>query len=311
MLYLAEAFPHSFPTANILYTISSVGHMQTPEIVARAKQKQLKIIVNQNGVAYPAWHGAGWEATNQWLNATLEQADYIIYQSRFCQIGAEKFLSPPRVPCEVLYNPVDTKLFTPTAFSLKPKNLTLLLGGNQNQQYRLELALQVLKVVLRENPDARLIVTGSLWKPAEEALRWIRKFLQENNLTEKVTFTSKYSQKQAPAIFSQAHILLHTQYHDASPTLILEALASGMPVAYIDSGGVPELVAEAGRGVAVEQNWETINLPAPEEMGKAIFQIMSRYNEYSFAARERAVSQFSLETFIVKHRRIFEKVLEA
>ncbi len=311
MMYLAEAFPHSFPSANIFYAVSSVGQPLRTQIVAKAKEKGLKIIVNQNGVAYPAWHGSGWEITNQWLNATLKQADYIVYQSRFCQVGAEQFLAPPKVPWEVLHNPVDIALFTPTALSLKPKNLTLLLGGNQNQRYRLELALRIFKIVLQENPDARLIVTGGLWEPEDEALSWTKNFLQEHNLTEKVTFTGKYSQKRAPAIFSQAHILLHTQYNDASPTLVLEALASGLPVVYIDSGGVPELVADAGIGIPVEPSWEQINLPDPQDMAEAVLQIMSSYHVFSSAARAHAVSQFSLERFILKHRQIFEKALEA
>jgi glycosyltransferase involved in cell wall biosynthesis len=311
MLYLAEAFPHSFPSANILYTVSSVGHPETVQIVARAKQKHLKIIVNQNGVAYPAWHGPGWENTNHRLSATLEQADYIVYQSRFCQVGAERFLFPPNVPREILYNPVDVKLFAPIAYSLKPKNLTLLLGGNQNERYRLELAIRTLKVVTRANPDARLVVTGHLWKPEEDAINWTRNLLKEMDLLEKVTFTGNYTQEQAPPIFSQAQILLHTQYNDASPTLVLEAMASGLPVVYIDSGGVPELVAEAGIGVPVEHSWDQVNLPEPDVMGNAVVRIMSGYRDFSNLARARAVNLFSLEVFLEKHRQIFEKVLSS
>ncbi len=311
MVYLAEVFPHSFPSANILYAVSSVGHPLRAQIVAKAKQEKLKIIVNQNGVAYPAWHGSGWENTNQVLRATIEQADYIVYQSRFCQVSAERYLSPPNVPSEVIYNPVNTRLFRPIAFSLRPRNLTLLLGGNQNERYRLALALQTLKVILQDNPDTKLIVTGHLWNPEAEAISWTRSFLQEHDLVDKVTFTGAYSQKQAPMLFNQAHILLHTQYNDASPTLVLEAMASGLPVVYLGSGGTPELVDKAGIGVFVEPSWEQINLPDSDEMGKAVLQIMSHYEDFSANARERAINQFSLEMFLEKHLRIFEKVLES
>lgn len=310
MVYLAEAFPHSFPSANILYTVSSVGHPLAEQVILKAKERKIKVVVNQNGVAYPAWHGAGWEKTNQDLNRILEQADYIVYQSQFCQSSARRFLSPPDVPCEVIYNPVDTKLFSPMPGSIRPADLTLLLGGNQFHRYRVELAMRTLKAISRENPSARLIVTGNLWKPEDDATNWTRNILRELNLTEKVTFTGRYSQEQAPSIYGQAHILLHTQYNDASPTLVLEAMASGLPVAYIDSGGVPELVADAGIGVLVEHNWERINLPRPEEMSNAVFQIMSNYREYSDNARERVMRLFSLEIFIANHSRIFEKVLD-
>jgi glycosyltransferase involved in cell wall biosynthesis len=308
-VYLAEEFPHSYPYANILYAVSSIGYPRTPQLVAGAKRRRLKIIVNQNGVAYQAWHGPGWEDTNQHLKSLLDQADYMIYQSRFCQIGAEKFLSPPNVPYEVIYNPVDTNFFIPCASSTKPKDLTLLLGGTQNARYRLELALQTLKALIQKGTDAKLIVTGSLWHPAEAALQWAKDLLTDWGLLEKVTFIGQYSQNQAPLIFNRAHVLLHTQYNDASPTLVLEAMASGLPVVYLDSGGTPELVADAGIGVPVEQSWESINLPNPEEMGRAVMQIMSNYREYADIARDRAVTLFSLEKFIAQHRRVFEKVL--
>lgn len=308
-VYLAERFPHTFPFANILYTVSSVGNPFAPQIVLAAKKRKLKIVVNQNGVAYPAWHGPGWEDTNQWLKATIDHADFIIYQSRFCQASAERFLSPPNVPFDVVYNPVDTELFIPSQKSGKPKSLTLILGGNHNQRYRVELAIQTLKAVTKFDANAKLIITGRLWKPEDDAMEWTKNLLRVLDLRENVVFTGHYSQQQAPGILNQAHLLLHTQYNDASPTIVLEAMATGLPIVYIDSGGVPELVADAGIGVPVEQSWERINLPDPHDMGQAVLQIMSRYQEFSDVARERAVRLFALEIFISKHRQIFEQLL--
>ena len=309
LVYLAEAFPHAYPFANILYTVSSIGHPLTHKIVSTARKKKMKIIVNQNGVAYSAWHGPGWEKPNLIHQSILEQADYIIYQSRFCQVSAEHFLSPPDVPCEIIYNPVDVDHFTPIHLSKKPKELTLLLGGNQYERYRLELAIQTLKTLHLDVPEARLIVTGRLWAPEADAQIWVHNLLQNLNLTEKVIFTGPYTQAQAPGIYVQAQILLHTKYNDPSPNLISEAMACGLPVAYLKCGGVPELVLDAGIGVDVHESWEEINLPDPEKLSAAVLKIMSQYEDFSLRARERAVNYFSLETFIEHHQRIFESVL--
>ncbi len=308
MVYLAETFPHSSPLANILYTVSSVGNPRKPELVASAKKKNLKLIVNQNGVAYPAWHGSGWEAANRKQKAVLDLADFIIYQSEFCRRSAQEFLSPPEIPFEVVYNPVDTQHFCPAA--TRPNGpLTLLLGGNQYERYRLVLALQTLKTLLSDYPAARLIVTGRLWQPEEEAQRWTADLLQSLNLTEQVIFTGPYTQAQAPQIYRQAHLLLHTKYNDPSPTLVPEALACGLPVVYLDCGGVPELVGEAGIGVAVVQSWQKIHLPEPEELAAAVLQVMAHHTEFSDQARARAVAHFDLPKFIQKHQTIFETVL--
>jgi glycosyltransferase involved in cell wall biosynthesis len=309
LTYLGETFPHHFPTANVLYAVSSVAHPLQLKILETAKKKGLKIVVNQNGVAFPAWDGENYEVSNRSLKQKISFADFIIYQSQFCKDSAERYISPPDVPNEIIYNPVDTRLFSPEACSAKPEALTLLLGGNQYEKYRLELALQTLKALHRDVPNARLIVTGNLWLPRDKAETWTKQALHDMNLTAHVTFTGTYAQTDAPKLYSQAHLLLHTKYADPSPGLVLEAMALGMPVVHLDNGGVPELVGDAGIGVPVEHDWDKINLPNPQAMADAVMQVYARREEFSQKARQRAVDLFSLEKFVSKHKEIFEKVL--
>lgn len=311
LTYLAETFQHHFPSANLLYVVSSIGHPLQIEILAQAKRKGLKIIVNQNGVAFPAWAGENYEVSNCQLKTLIGFADFIIYQSQFCKDSAERYISPPDVSNEIIYNPVDTHLFSPDACSARPEALTLLLGGNQYEKYRLELALQTLQALHRDVPNAKLIVTGKLWLPHNEANAWTKRALHDMGLTDHVTFTGTYTQTEAPAIYSQAHLLLHTKYADPSPGLVLEALALGMPVVHLSNGGVPELVGDAGVGVPVEHDWNKINLPSPQVMANAVMQAHSRRDEYSQKARQRAMELFSLETFVARHKEIFEKVLSS
>ena len=72
-----------------------------------------------------------------------------------------------------------------------------------------------------------------------------------------------------------ADLLLHTQYNDACPGLVLEAMACGLPVVYSASGGTPELVGpEAGLGVAAEQSWEKTYPPDPNKMAGAVLTVL-------------------------------------
>lgn len=309
LTYLAENFPHRFPAAGLLYAVSSVAHPLQREILEAAKSRGLKIIVNQNGVAFPAWAGDNYEDANRSLKQLISFADFIVYQSRFCRDSAGRYISPPDVSSEIIYNPVDTRLFSPDAGSAKPQAVTLLLGGNQYEKYRLELALQTLQTLHQDIPNAKLIVTGNLWLPPDEAESWTKQALRDMNLTEHVTFTGTYAQIDAPALYSHAHLLLHTKYADPSPGLVLEAMALGMPVAHLDNGGVPELVGDAGIGVHVEHDWNKINLPSPQAMAEAVMQVYSRREEFSQKARQRAVDLFSLEKFVARHKEILEKVL--
>lgn len=310
LTYLAEAFPHAYPAANLAYIVTTVGYRLQDEVLKRAKRKGLKFVINHDGVAFPAWAGNKYIEFNQITKRVLDQADFIVYQSQFSELSASLYLSPPSVPHEIVYNPADTRHFSPQPDIKKPKELTLLLGGNQYEKYRLELALKTLQSLLAHVPTARLIVTGTLWQPAREAEEWTTRALKEMNLADHVTFTGTYTQAEAPHLYSRAHLLLHTKYADPCPGLIPEALGCGLPVVYVGNGGVPELVQNAGIGVPVEHSWETINLPEPEKMAEAVMQVYNNLNDYFQAARLQAV-KFSLETFVAKHRDIFIKVLDS
>jgi glycosyltransferase involved in cell wall biosynthesis len=80
-------------------------------------------------------------------------------------------------------------------------------------------------------------------KPAVVALfARVGQWARELKLQDHVTFTGSYTQQQAVDIYRGADVLLHTQYNDACPSVVLEAMACGLPVVYSNSGGVGELV---------------------------------------------------------------------
>src|SRR5439155_22170927 len=94
----------------------------------------------------------------------LHAADRVCVQGDFCRISSDRVLGERQGPWEVLHNPVDTERFTPGAGHVPGTGgpLTLLLGGNQYQRYRLESALGALALL----PEARLLVSGALsWHP--------------------------------------------------------------------------------------------------------------------------------------------------
>lgn len=126
----------------------------------------------------------------------------------------------------------------------------------------------------------------------------------------RVAFVPPYTQSQAPEVIRAAHVLLHTKYNDNCPTLVLEAMACGLPVAYSESGGTPELVGpDAGVGVPAPLDWERQHPPDPEALADAIRRLVSEYPQRSLAARRRA-KQFDLVPWLERHRQVFTQVLE-
>ena len=245
---LSQHFPNTPSKFTILYLVSSNLPPELPYFwEAVHNRDDIRVVLNQNGVAYPAWMPSGWEKTNEVLARYLHKADYVLFQSEFARKSSNKFLGERETNAEVLYNAVDTSFFTPHGQVDSSDELVLLVVGSQYQLAPVVSVLKTFSQVIKEIPGARLIFAGNFWphlrKPA-------RKLTNNLGLGNKVDFLPSFTQHEAPAIFRGAHILLHTKIQDVCPGVVIEAMACGLPVVHSESGGVPELVGrEAGIGV--------------------------------------------------------------
>ena len=296
---LAARFPNHPTDFSILYLGTTWLPRDLGPLLRIARRRGAPIVVNQDGVAYPGWADSRVEELNRPLREALLAADHILYQSEFSRLSAQLYLGEPDAPSEVLHNAVDVSFFTPADAS-PAGGPVLLLGGDQTQEYRLELALRTLSALAQRHPGAQLLVTGRLVSPVEP-------LVAELGLAGRVHLLGGYDQRDAPAVMRRAHVLLHTKVKDPCPTLVVEAMACGLPVVHPASGGTVELVGDdAGIGVTHPDTWEKDIPPAPEELAEAVGRVLAELPRYSAAARARAVERFSLEPWLERHAEIFE-----
>ncbi len=296
---LATRFPNSPTDFTLVYLGSTWLPRDLRPLLALAKRRGTPVVLNQNGAAYPGWAGGATDELNRLNRRALEAARHVLYQSEFSKRSADAFVAEPPGSWEILYNAVDVEQFTP-AVTPPAGGPVLLLGGDQTQAYRLELALRTLVHV----PEARLIVSGRLvFDPAP--------LVAELELGDRVEFTGRYTQREAPALFRRAHLLLHTKVLDPCPSLVIEAMACGLPVVYPRSGGTVELVGDqAGIGVPHAESWERDEPPSPEAMANAVRQVLAERDRYADAARTRAVERFALASWLERHAEIFDELVK-
>lgn len=310
---MQHLFPHSPRRYNILYLGSTSIPKDWPQLLWLTQHKKARILYNQNGVAYPAWHGPGWEETNKPMRDVLHAADFVFYQSRFCKLSADRFLGERSGPWAILPNAVDTGFFTPAPRDPDPKHLIVLLGGLQYLYYSFELALKAFALAAQKRRGMRLVITGRLkWLADEaEAHQMARKLIAELGVADRVELSGPYVQQNAPEVFRQAHLLLHPRVNDACPSTVIEAMACGLPVVYSQSGGVPELVGpDAGIGVPTLLDWERIHLPDPHHLADAILSVAEQRLVYAEAARQRAVERLDLQPWLQRHVEVIEQLLQ-
>ena len=301
---LQETFPNEPRRFNVLYLGSSTLATDAERLVAAARARGAPFVLNQNGVAYPAWAGERTGVLNERLRALLVAADHVVYQSAFCRRTAGFFLGEPSGTWEILHNPVDTRRFAPVPSAARREDgPVLLLSGDQLQPYRLPLALEVLARVAETYPGTRLRVAGIVAAGVER--------IRELGLEDRVELTGRYAQRDAPALYRSAHVLLHTKVNDPCPNVVLEALATGLPVVYPESGGTPELVGGAGRGVGHEEDWDVDRPPLADALAAGVVEVVEQRDELAALARERAVALFDLRPWVARHEELFQRLTAA
>ena len=297
---LATRFPNHPTDFSLIYFGSTWLPRDLRPLLWHARRRGIPLLLNQNGVGYPGWAGTGTEAFNRPLRAVMGAAEHVLFQSEFCKRAADEWVGEPGGSWEVLHNAVDVRHFTP-AERVPDGGPVLLLGGDQYQAYRLELGLETLAALLPSSPNARLLVTGRLVTPVEP-------LVERLGLRGRVHVLGRYSQADAPDVFRRAHVLLHTKVNDPCPSVVIEAMASGLPVVYARSGGVPEIVGgDAGIGVPHPDGFERDDPPSPEALADAVTRLLADLPAFAAAARRRAVQRFALEPWLDRHAELFAR----
>lgn len=310
LIHLNQVFPESSDQFNILYLVSSAQPPFALEMVRWAKKQGVKFVWNQDGVAYPAWTSREASRTgNRNMGSLIQQADHVIYQSEFCRQSADRFLRSVSVPQTILCNCVDTDLFFPSQPELPAPPWILLTAGTHQQAERIVSVLQTVAILKERKRPVLLILVGRLdWPLADQE---VKETISKLRIKERVDFRPAYSQADAPALFRQAHIFLHSKYKDPCPTVVIEALASGLPVIGSNSGGMPELVGEEG-GILIDvpESWDQMQYPSPEKMADAVETIFQDLPGRRQKARQRAIRYFNKKSWIDRHQNIFQTVLK-
>jgi glycosyltransferase involved in cell wall biosynthesis len=307
---LQKLYPNTVYGPTVLYMVSS-ALPSCPGLIVRATRRAgARFVLNQNGVGIPAYHGSRCEAINAPRRALLQAADHVVYQSRFCWESADRYLAPRKGKATVLYNPIDTSVFTPVARSSPASPLTLLLAGSHCHYYRVETAVRTVSDLVRRGEDVRLAIAGRLvWRDNESVCRReLDAMCSREGVERHVTVSGSYRQSGAVALYQSADLLLHTKYMDPCPRVVVEAMACGLPVVFLRGGGVSELVdASAGVGVDCPKDWDRIHPGERDAWAEAVLRAKRDWPALSRGARKRAVENFDVRAWLDRHRGILEE----
>jgi glycosyltransferase involved in cell wall biosynthesis len=151
--------------------------------------------------------------------------------SKMIDLGVE----PQRI--EVIYNGVNLDKFSPKNHINTDTTPYILFIGNLKKEKGVVELLEAFKLIASEFPAFKLKYVGS-----GGMLSKLKTLAQQAKLESRIDFEGVKPHEQLPAILANAKLLALPSYNEGVPNVILEAMASGVPVVATRVGGIPEVL---------------------------------------------------------------------
>ncbi len=191
-------------------------------------------------------------------------ADMTIFQSEYSKYSTMQKFKVIQREGPVIYNPVDLELFHPVGETIDLPGRVRVCNASFSTG-RLKGTWQIGDLA-EAHPGITFVLCGRY-----PSLPDVPNIVQLGHLTP----------GEMAAAMRSCDVYLHLALNDPCPNVVTEGLASGLPVIYINSGGTPELVGDAG---------EPFTIPL---FGEVLDRVLAEQEEYAQRARQRAECHFS------------------
>ncbi len=155
---------------------------------------------------------------------------------------------------EIIPFGVDTNFFRPLNLPKERSEFQILSVGYLIERKGFEYLIRAMKEVLKKHRNARLKIVGS--GPLESKLKNI---IKELGLEDEVEIIKNVSDKELLHLYNSSHLFVLPSITDSHGNteglgvVLLEAMASGLPVIGSDVGGIPDIVENNVTGILVPE----------------------------------------------------------
>ena len=227
------------------------------------------------------------------LDRLIDTSSAVVTESEYAANYLKTRFPQSAAKIQCVYNGLDLSSFPPADFAA---SIPLIVSvGRLIEKKGFSDLIEACRALAESGRNFRCEIIGE--GPLENELR---AQIESDGLREKVTLAGAQSQAEIKRLLAAAHVFVLACKKDASggsdnlPTVIMEAMATGLPVVSTALAGIPEMVLPDITG-------ELVPPDAPQELARAIEQIITD------PARARALGdrglavareKFSIETSV-------------
>ena len=169
--------------------------------------------------------------------------------------------------------------------------------------YNPQMAIQVLALIIKHYPKAKLSIVGPIKDDSIDAVKILIKKL---NLKNHVTITGKLEKTEWIELSTEFDLFLNTTNYDNHPVTLLEAMALGLPIVSTNAGGIPDLLSHNNTAKIVQVN-------DSKGMAKEICDYLSNAQkriQIAYNARKIVMDNFNKDTVIPMWSNLLDEVIQ-
>ncbi len=214
-----------------------------------------------------------------------------------------------RARIEVLPNGIDLAVFEPRSTSERhalratleiPEGVPLILAVAVLRPPKgIDRLIRALPTICETIDDAQLLIVGD----GPERGR-LEQLATDIGIRDRVTFTGQRAD--VPDLMSIADVFVLPTLDDAQPTVVMEAMASRLPVIASRVGGIPDMIADGVDGLLVPPD----DVAALEAAVSSILSDPARQADVAAAGRATVEEKFSLDRQVERLTGLYEELLE-
>jgi glycosyltransferase involved in cell wall biosynthesis len=228
-------------------------------------KKILKIPYIVYGLGSDVYMAKGLE--KMFRNKIINYSDAAIVLTRNMEIKIQKYTNKPLI---IIPNGIDLRIYESVSklniyneLNIPSDEKIIVFLGRLHPVKGLDYLIESFYLITNRYQNVSLLIIG---KGSE--LSAIRNLANKYNLNSKIFFNSKVSNKEIPNYLSACNIFVLPSLSEGFPTVVLEAMASGLPIVATNVGGLPDIIQENKNGFLVEPK-------NPEKMAERILFLLN------------------------------------
>ena len=272
--------------------------------------------LNYNTGVIPHFKSAAYKTALLWFlsqmeHAVLCQASAVVANCRYL-LDVYRSRYPHLEKSVVIQNGVDTDKFTPNGsrYDLDPDLIWILYIGRIEERKGLTNLIRSFPDIVKRHPTARLRIVGRALDNNYSDL--LKRLARDLSVASKVVFSDAVPNDNVPSLMRAADILVVPSTTGGAeveglPNIILEGMASGIPIVATNICGIPEVVEQGKTGFLVSPG-------LVDELTSGVSELIeseSLRSEFGIRARNYILANNTMDGMVRKYLKLYTHLIES